>query len=236
MEAIGEWKRAGREFVVATQRRLAAARTCNPNEVRQVRVAAAAKGGDESELTTAFSKDLFETTLRGLLPKLVSDGATASVTRTPRRPTAPAKPPPADAESPGFATFAATGGRKREKAPAEESAAAREERLRSEWEGLLFKERAEYNKKEAAAAAAYAAAAEAHAAAVQAHEVTEYTLRLSGETAVGRALRLPPDGFTGFEFLSVAGREVRKAHFTELKCKFDVRAGQMRLEGKVRCA
>ena len=74
MEAIGEWKRAGREFVVATQRRLAAARTCNPNEVRQVRVAAAAKGGDESELTTAFSKDLFETTLRGLLPKLVSDG------------------------------------------------------------------------------------------------------------------------------------------------------------------
>ena len=130
MEAIGEWKRAGREFVVATQRRLAAARTCNPNEVRQVRVAAAAKGGDESELTTAFSKDLFETTLRGLLPKLVSDGATASVTRTPRRPTAPAKPPPADADSPGFATFAATGGRKREKAPAEESAAAREERLR----------------------------------------------------------------------------------------------------------
>ena len=98
MEAIGEWKRAGREFVVATQRRLAAARTCNPNEVRQVRVAAAAKGGDESELTTAFSKDLFETTLRGLLPKLVSDGATASVTRTPRRPTAPpasgAKPSP----------------------------------------------------------------------------------------------------------------------------------------------
>ena len=68
------------------------------------------------------------------------------------------------------------------------------------------------------------------------HEVTEYTLRLSGETAVGRLLRLPPDGFTGFEFLSVAGREVRKAHFTELKCKFDVRAGQMRLEGKVRCA
>ena len=54
--------------------------------------------------------------------------------------------------------------------------------------------------------------------------------------AVGRLLRLPPDGFTGFEFLSVAGREVRKAHFTELKCKFDVRAGQMRLEGKVRCA
>ena len=53
---------------------------------------------------------------------------------------------------------------------------------------------------------------------------------------MGRLLRLPPDGFTGFEFLSVAGREVRKAHFTELKCKFDVRAGQMRLEGKVRCA
>ena len=26
----------------------------------------------------------------------------------------------------------------------------------------------------------------------------------------------------------MAGREVRKAHFTELKCKFDVRAGQMR--------
>ena len=94
MEAIGEWKRAGREFVVATQRRLAAARTCNPNEVRQVRVAAAAKGGDESELTTAFSKDLFETTLRGLLPKLVSDGATASVTRTPRRPAGPHAPQP----------------------------------------------------------------------------------------------------------------------------------------------
>ena len=53
---------------------------------------------------------------------------------------------------------------------------------------------------------------------------------------IRRLLRLPPDGFTGFEFLSVAGREVRKAHFTELKCKFDVRAGQMRLEGKVRCA
>ena len=79
MEAIGEWKRAGREFVVATQRRLAAARTCNPNEVRQVRVAAAAKGGDESELTTAFSKDLFETTLRGLLPKLDDEELSAEL-------------------------------------------------------------------------------------------------------------------------------------------------------------
>ena len=230
MEAIGEWKRAGREFVVATQRRLAAARTCNPNEVRQVRVAAAAKGGDESELTTAFSKDLFETTLRGLLPKLVSDGATASVTRTPRRPTAVAAgrrrlaglrhpPPPA----------AASARRRRRRSRRRRARSGSAPSVRPS-----FKERAEYNKRRRRRRRRAAAAGGARRRCRRTR--TEYTLRLSGETAVGRLLRLPPDGFTGFEFLSVAGREVRKAHFTELKCKFDVRAGQMRLEGKVRCA